>query len=244
MNEKWPRGGRFGHDWPIPGSVTKPFFLSRLASQPEATGVLSPTSPRGTQVDDTMQNVPMPASGVAGVPFGDSVKVPARTSGTPGAQLVYLTAPMTHTVEIAGLPSLRVWLRSSAAAGQGLGQLHVALFAVAVNGQATEFARTHYGFRGLGPRPKLVDFPMTVASYRLAAGTRLMLQVSPTDVATSLLAPTTATLSIVHDAQHPSALRVPFAPVDRKAPRGTPPTGAVFPQDAVAAVCKGLRLPC
>jgi len=235
---------RFERDWPIPGTVTTPFYLSRTVSQPEATGELLSAPPRGAQVGDTMQNVPMSSSGLAGVPFGDSVQPPARTMGTPGAQLVYLTPPMTTPVEIAGLPRLRVWLRSSAAAGQGLGQLHVALFAVGTNGQATEFARVHYGFRGLGPDPKMVDFPITVASFRLPAGTRLMLQISPTDVAASIPARTTASLTIVHDAQHPSALRVPLAPVHRRPPPGVPPTGADFPKDGVAAVCKGLGLPC
>jgi predicted acyl esterase len=234
---------RLEHDWPIPGTTSRTFWLSRTAADAPASGHLTSTAPDAAEVADTLANVPVAASGPSSVPYAPAVSV-GGDRGVPGAELVYLSSPFTRRAEIAGAPMVRLWVRSSNAAGAGQAQLHVALAAVSPSGQVTELARSHRGYRHLGPRAIPVAFPLTVASARLSPGMRLMLEITPTDVAVSVPFATADTATVVHDRAHPSAVQVPFAPVDRRPPPGAPPTGPAFPQDATSAVCAGLGLPC
>lgn len=235
---------RLERDWPVPGTVARTWWLSRAPSDPEANGRLTTSAPRGAEATDTLANMPVAASGPSGLPFaGDSVTV-TSDRGVPDAQLVYLTAPLRRPMEVEGQPTISLWIQSSALTGHGRAQLHVALDVVSPDGTVTEFARDHRGFRDLGAKPVAVGFPLTVSSARLPAGSRLMLQITPTDVAVSLPFATADTVTVLHDARYPAMLRLPLAPINRRAPRGAPPTGPAFPQDAVAAVCKGIGLPC
>jgi predicted acyl esterase len=235
---------RLENYWPVPGTTTHSWFLSRTASDKAANGSLVTGGATGAQAGDVLANLPTAPSGASSTPYADQVKVNTGARGVPYADLRYLSAPVTKAIEVAGLPTVKFWVKSTNTKGHGQAQLHVALYTVTPDGTVTEFARTHRGYRGLGTAPKLVSFPLTVSSVRLAPGSRLMLQITPNDLGESVMFKSADRTTVLHDSAHPSAIQLPLAPVDRKQPPGALPSGPAFPADATGAICKGLGLPC
>jgi predicted acyl esterase len=178
------------------------------------------------------------------VPFANGLAPLSLPPDTPGMSISFMTHPAPETLEIAGLPQVTLWLSSAGAAGEGVGQVHVALSEVMPDGSRFEFARNRRGLTGLGPVPSAVAFPLTVSSHRIDPGNRLMVTITPSDATVTLPFVSADPFFVHHEAAHPSRIVVPLAPVDRVPPAGALPTGPAFPGDAVATICQALGLPC
>ena len=89
-----------------------------------------------------------------------------------------------------------------------------------------------------------VHIPFTVASQRIDPGNRLMLSVTPSDIAISFPVYGADPFYVGYGAGAASSLQIPFVPVNRTPPPGVPPNGAGFTEDPFGAICTGLNLPC
>jgi hypothetical protein len=112
------------------------------------------------------------------------------------------------------------------------------------DGSAHEFSHARIGLTGLGPTPVAVPIPLTITSHRVDAGNRLMLTITPSDVAVAFPARGLDPFYVHHDAGAPSSISMPVVPIDRVAPAGDPPSGAGFTEDPLGAICIALSLPC
>jgi predicted acyl esterase len=175
-------------------------------------------------------------------PFSGELPTVERSERVDGVTLTYLTEPVGNTLEIAGLPALEAWISSSNAAGEGHGQLHVSLAEVTPDGQVTQFARNRIGVWGLGTEPQLVRLDLTVAAWRIDPSNRLMVKIAPADSADVQPSISTDELRIHTGGTYASRLVTGLADPSRLIAPG--PTGPTFPQEAPAAICAGLNLPC
>lgn len=224
---------RLEQEWPIPGTATQTFYLGN--------GTLGAAT--GTGEPDLLRNLPLP-SGPPEAPFVGTIIAANNDDEIPGSRIVYSTAPLAATMEVAGLPSARVYVSSANAASKGSGQLHVGLAELTPEGDAQEFAHGRIGLTGLGPAPVAVDIPLTVSSHRIDKGNRLMLSITSSDVFVIFPDHGTDDYFVHHDAAAPSAIFVPVVPVGRTPPAGAPPSGAGFTEDPLGAICQALHLPC
>jgi len=71
-----------------------------------------------------------------------------------------------------------------------------------------------------------------------------MLPVASSDLFVAFPARGVDAFSVNHEANAPSAITVPFVPVNRVPPPGAPPSGAGFTEDPLGAICTALTLPC
>lgn len=228
--------------WPILGTMGQTLYLSRATADATANGSLAGAVP-ASESPEQLFNVPS-ASSPPGLPFAGALPQVQDPYGTPGTRLVYVTEPLASTTEVTGLPEARVWVSSSNTAGEGAGQIHVALAEVDPSGRVVEFARGRRGARGLGAVAREVVVPLTVSDHRIDAGNRLMLSITPANAGEALPAETADSLFVHHDAQAPSSIRFETAPIDRAPPPGNPPSGAAFAEDPTGSICSALRIPC
>ena len=221
---------RLEHAWPIPGTTTQTLYLG--------DGTLSAT-PGGEP--EPMMNVPYPASPPE-APFVGTLVGVNNDTPFPNARLVYTTAPVAETIEVAGGPLATIYVSSPAPGAEG--QLHIGLSELEPNGSAHEFAHARIGLTDLGPEPVAVNVPLTIAGHRVDAGNRLMLAITSTDMFVTLPARGSDPFFVHHDATAPSTIGLPVVPADRVPPAGNPPSGAGFTEDPLGAICQALSLPC
>ena len=226
---------RLEHEWPIPDTDPGTFSLARGTE-----GSLG-AAPAGDP--DELRNLPVLA-GPPEAPFVGTLVNSNDDTELPGMRLVYATEPFAETAEVTGQPSATIYVSSANAGSRGAGQLHIGLAELAPDGSAHEFSHARIGLTGLGPAPVAVNIPLTVASHRIDAGNRLMLAITPSDVAVAFPASGTDPFYVHHDAAAPSSITIPFVPVDRVPPPGDPPSGAAFTEDPLGAICEALSLPC
>ena len=221
---------RLEHAWPIPATTTQTLYLGEegLSSTPGGEA-------------EQLFNLPYPASPPEAPFVGTLVGVNDDTA-VPNARLVYRTAPLMETIEVAGGPSATIYVSSPAPGAEG--QLHVGLSELEADGSAHEFAHARIGLTDLGPNPVAVAVPLTIAGHRVDAGNRLMLTVTSTDMFVTVPARGLDPFFVHHDIGSPSSIALPLVPVDRVPPAGAPPSGAGFTEDPLGAICQALSLPC
>ncbi|MEX2555492.1 MAG: CocE/NonD family hydrolase C-terminal non-catalytic domain-containing protein [Actinomycetota bacterium] len=224
---------RLEHGWPVPGSATQTFYL--------ANGALTATP--AAAPPEELRNLPVLASPPE-APFIGTIVNTNNDAAIPRMRLVYTTEPLAQTAEFTGQPSATIYVSSANADSEGEGQLHIGLSELAPDGSAHEFSHARIGLTGLGPTPVAVPIALTIASHRVDAGNRLMLTITPSDVAVAFPARGLDAFSVHHDASAPSSISVPVAPIDRVPPAGDPPSGAGFTEDPLGAICIALSLPC
>lgn len=234
--QEWAEGAfRLERDWPVPGSRARSWYLAR-----DAEGTLA-SRPSGEP--DELRNLPTVSSApdVPGVGF----LVPSvQTTEVPGARLVFQTEPFARTAEVTGEPVATIFVSSSNADSAGKGQLNLGLAEIAPDGSVQEFSHARIGLADLGPKPRAVRVPLSIAGHRVDAGSRLMLTITSSDVADAMPAPGVDPFFVHHDARTPSRIAVPFAPIDRRPPAGEPPMGAAYTSDPIGAICAVFGLPC
>ena len=236
--QEWAEGAfRLEHGWPIPGTTSQKLFLARA----DGDGALA-AAPGGDQPDE-LRNLPVVASPPE-VPFANMGVGLDNTDELPNMRLVYMTPPLAETLEITGLPSATIWVSSANTASKGSGQLHVFLSEVGADGSVHAFSQTRIGLADLGPTPVAITLPLTTSAHRVDAGNRLMLSITPSDVGVVIPARGTDPFYVHHSAAAPSSITVPFAPVDRTAPPGEPPSGTAYTDDPIGALCEAFTLPC
>ena len=225
---------RLEHGWPVSGT---PFELHLART---TRGVLA-EAPAGSP--DRLRNLPV----VAGPPEAPFIGTIVNTNNDVeirDLRLVYTTDPLPDTIEVTGQPVLTISVSSANPSSEGTGQLHIGLSELTSDGSAHEFAHGRIGLTGLGGNPVAVVVPLTVASHRIDEGNRLMLAITPSDIAISFPAHGRDPFFVHHDAEAPSTISLPLVPVDRIPPAGDPPSGAGFTEDPLGAICEALNLPC
>lgn len=236
--QEWDAGAfRLEHAWPIPGTTQKTLYLGREGG----AAVLGPSP--GADGADELRNVPVLASPPE-APFLNTAVSVGGAQELPDMRLVYATPPLATTMEVTGQPSATLMVSSANAAGAGEGQLHLFLSELAADGSLKTFSQAVIGLTGLGPTPRAVTIPLTVAAHRVDAGNRLVLAISPSDVAVVIPARGLDPFYVEHGASAPSSITLPSVPVDRVPPAGSPPSGAGFTDDPLGAICTALGLPC
>jgi len=228
---------RLEQEWPIPGTSTQTFYLTRAGSK---GGLAAAPGANGA---DELRNIPL-ALGPPEAPFVGTVVDVNNDRELKDVRLVYRTEPFAQLAEIEGQAFATIYVSSSNAVSRGTGQLHLGLAELSPDGSAHEFAHARIGLRGLGPTPRAIEIPFTVASRRIDPGNRLMLSITPTDVAISFPVYGADPYFVGRGSGTPSSLIVPFVPADRVPPPGNPPSGAAFTDDPLGAICTGLNLPC
>ena len=221
--------------WPIPGTATQTLYLARGSA-----GALGSAS-QGSK--DELRNLPLPA-GPPEAPFVGTIVSANNDREIRDARLVYATSPFASKAEVAGQPVATIYVSSANTSSKGTGQLHIGLSELSPDGSALEFSHARIGLYGLGPSPTAVTIPLTVASQRIDPGNRLMLSIASSDLFVAFPARGIDAFYVHHDANGPSSVTIPFVPVDRVAPPGTPPSGAGFTDDPLGAICTALSLPC
>ncbi len=224
---------RLEHGWPIPGTATQTLYLTKgaLAASP------APAPP------EELRNVPVLASPPE-APFVGTIVNTNNDVAIPRMRLVYATEPVAQSTEFTGQPFATIYVSSANAASNGQGQLHIGLSELAPDGSAHEFSHARIGLTGLGPTPVAVPIALTIASHRVDAGSRLMLTITPSDVAVAFPARGLDAFYVHQDADAPSSISLPIVPIDRVPPDGDPPSGAGFTEDPLGAICLALSLPC
>jgi predicted acyl esterase len=224
---------RLEHGWPVPGTATQTLYL--------ANGALTATP--AAAPPEELRNLPVLASPPE-APFIGTIVNTNNDSAIPRMRLVYTTEPLAQTTEFTGQPSATIYVSSANAASEGEGQLHIGLSELGPDGSAHEFSHARIGLTGLGPTPVAVPIALTIASHRVDAGNRLMLTITPSDVAVAFPARGLDAFYVHHDAGVPSSISLPVVPIDRVPPAGDPPSGAGFTEDPLGAICIALSLPC
>ena len=228
---------RLERSWPIAGTSSRTLFLGRAAGM----GVLA-TAP-GASGADELRNLPVPASPPE-VPFANISVGAGGAQEIPDMRLVYATRPYARTVEITGQPSLSVWVSSANAAGQGAGQLHIFLSELLPDGSLKTFSQAIRGLNDLGPTPRRLTIPLSLASHRVDAGNPLILAIAPSDVAVVMPARGIDPFFIGYGGRTASSLSLPIVPIERRPPPGAPPAGAAYTDDPLGAICTALGIPC
>lgn len=236
--QEWDAGAfRLEPAWPVPGTTQRTFYLGRGGG----AGVLA--SAPGANGEDELRNLPVLASPPE-APFLNTAVSVGGAQELPDMRLVYATEPLAEAIEVTGQPSATVLVSSANAAGQGNGQLHLFLSELAADGSLKSFAQGVRGLTGLGPTPKAITIPLTVAAHRVDVGNRLVLAIAPSDVAVVMPARGLDPFYVGYGAAAPSSITIPIVPIDRVPPPGSPPSGAGFTDDPLGAICAALGLPC
>jgi predicted acyl esterase len=238
ISQEWSSDAfRLERSWPIAGASGRTYYLGR-----DAGGGVLAASPVGSGKDE-LRNVPVVASPPE-VPFANTAVPIGSGQELPDMRLVYATTPLANTIEITGEPTTTFWVSSSNAAAQGVGQLHVFLSEVSPDGSVTTFSQAVRGLRDLGPQPRRVTIPLSLAAHRVDSGNRLVLSIAPSDVLVVIPAHGPDPFFVGYGGATPSSLFIPVVPVNRTPPPGQPPAGAAYTDDPLGAICDALGLPC
>ena len=197
--------------WPPPGYPPQPFYLApdgALAAEPP--GQSAPDAYRYDPADPTPG-----IGGVRMVPRGAGRVENAKLEARPDV-LTYTTAPLDSDVEVIGEVSAQIWFQSSLA----YADVFVRLCDVDPQGKSWNVCD---GLTSVSTAEELANVTVTLwpTAYRFKRGHRIRVQVSsgafpryarnpgtgePRATATRLLS---ATQSVHHDAEHPSAITLP-----------------------------------
>ena len=197
--------------WPPPGYPPQPFYLGpdgALAAEPP--GQSAPDAYRYDPADPTPG-----IGGVRMVPRGAGRVENAKLEARPDV-LTYTTAPLDSDVEVIGEVSAQIWFQSSLA----YADVFVRLCDVDPQGKSWNVCD---GLTSVSTAEELANVTVTLwpTAYRFKRGHRIRVQVSsgafpryarnpgtgePRATATRLLS---ATQSVHHDAEHPSAITLP-----------------------------------
>jgi hypothetical protein len=206
-------------------------------------GGLARTQPSDEQSPDELSFLPA-ISSAPGAPGVDQLWQSASLTPIPGVRLNFLTAPATTTIEITDLPRATLWISSSNEQGHGRGQIHAALYEIGTDGSVTEFSRGTRIVTDLGPTAKPFSLSLTVSDHRIEPGNRLMLSIMASDALKAVPSASGDSIFIHHGQGASSALIVSLAPVGRRAPAGSPPSGSSYTSDPLGAICEAFSLPC
>jgi putative CocE/NonD family hydrolase len=221
--------------WPLPQTKWTTFYLSGPGGSDERKGELTSTAP-GAQRSDTYTYDPaFPAPSLGGHsccgassgPQGPYDQLPVEQRSD---VLVYSSAPLDHDIEVTGPISVRLWAQSSATDTDFTAKVAVVKPGGAVVNLNNGIVRTSFRDSLSDPTPTTPGRPYEYqiqvwpTSYEFRAGDRIRLEISSSDYPqfapnpnTGALfgtdaATQTATQTILHDAQHPSAVTLPVIP--------------------------------
>jgi hypothetical protein len=202
--------------WPPVLRIAPPPPLHLAGDGAAGRGTLGPRDAPAGQAPDTWSGGP---AGAMAAPFTCTGYLP---QGGPLDQrpddaqsLVYTGDPLAEPVLIAGHPAVDLWV----AADRPVAQVAVRLEVVAPDGTSALLAR---GLLNLTRRdsfaepapvvpgePLTVTVPLTVTGARVPAGHRLRVAVAGSAFPVAWPPPAPATLTVFHDAERPSRLRLP-----------------------------------
>ncbi|HTI77766.1 MAG TPA: CocE/NonD family hydrolase [Mycobacterium sp.] len=221
--------------WPLPQTKWTTFYLSGPGRSDERKGELISTAP-GAQPSDTYTYDPaFPAPSLGGHsccgassgPQGPYDQLPVEQRSD---VLVYSSAPLDHDIEVTGPISVRLWAQSSATDTDFTAKVAVVKPGGAVVNLNNGIVRTPFRDSLSDPTPTTPGRPYEYriqvwpTSYEFRAGDRIRLEISSSDYPqfapnpnTGALGGTdavtqTATQTILHDAEHPSAVTLPVIP--------------------------------
>lgn len=221
--------------WPLAQTKWTTFFLSGPGGINARKGQLVPGAP-GAQPPDTYTYDPaFPAPSIGGHSCCSAQSGPQGPyDQTPVEQrsdvLVYRSAPLDHDIEVTGPVTVRLWAQSTATDTDFTAKLTV----VKPDGQAINLndgiLRTSFRDSLSKPtpitpgRPYEYQIQVWPTSYEYKAGDRIGLEISSSDYPQFAPNPNTgapfgadtvtrtATQTILHDAEHPSAVTLPVIP--------------------------------
>jgi putative CocE/NonD family hydrolase len=226
---------RWEDDWPLARAVNTKYFLHSAgkANSLQGDGVLSTSPPRSETGDQYVYDPANPAPTIGGPLCCDSKHLaPGPRDQRPVEArrdvLVYSTPPMSRDLEVTGPVTLEIYAKSSAVDTDFMGKL----VDVWPNGFAQNLTEgvLRARFRDSQEKPELMNpgqiyklnLDMWATSNVFRQGHRLRLEISSSNfprfdrnLNTGLEARNTdhfvsATNSIYHDEQHPSALTLPI----------------------------------
>ena len=179
-------------------------------------GTLTGDPPATNDAPDTWRGGPAgamtaPFTCTGGVPQGG----PLDQRPDDARSLVYTSAPLAAPLLVAGLPAVDLWL----AADRPVAQVAVRLEAVARDGTSALLGRGVLNLTRRAsfadPRPVVpgevmaVTVPLTTTAARIPAGQRLRVGIAGAAFPVAWPPPEPVALSVFHDADRPSRLRLP-----------------------------------
>jgi putative CocE/NonD family hydrolase len=223
--------------WPSVLRIAPPAPLHLGGDGAAGLGTLTAAPPPPDAPPDTWSGGPV---GALAAPFTCTGSAP---QGGPldqrpddAASLLYTGSPLETATLVVGTPVVDLWL----AADRPVAQVAVRLEAVAPDGRSALLAR---GLLNLACRASFADpapvvpgeimavtVPLTVTGARIPAGQRLRVAVSGAAFPVAWPPPAPVTLTLHHDADRPSRLRLPtpagWAPLQEDLGSGTADPGA------------------
>lgn len=212
-NEPKDKQWRSSPTWPLANEKRTDYFLGA-----KTLGTTAPTD--ASAKDDTVvdYNVTMGTTSVSG---------PANPRGVP-----YATEPLTADIRVTGHPVAELWVASTATDGDFIATLQDVGPTGAITGynmhgrlRASHRKEVDPPYNNLGlpyhpfgqndvlpltpGEPTLLRFDLLPISYLFKAGHRIQVTLSFADTATPRITPA-PTVSIYHDAEHPSKIVLPI----------------------------------
>jgi uncharacterized protein len=223
---------RSATSWPLPQTKWTTFYLSGPGGIDERKGELVSTAPAAQPPDTYTYDPAFPAPSLGGHsccgaqsgPQGPYDQLPVEQRSD---VLVYSSAPLEHDTEVTGPISVRLWAQSTATDTDFTAKLTAVKPDGVVINLNNGIVRTSFRDSLSDPTPTTPGRPYEYqiqvwpTSYEFRAGDRIRLEISSsdypqfapnpntgapfgTDVATQ-----TATQTVLHDGEHPSAMTLP-----------------------------------
>lgn len=226
--------------WPLPQTDYQRFYLAGAGDAASRSGQLSTSVPPAGQAPDRYTYDPAnPVPSVGGhsccsAESGPQGPYDQRAVEKRPDVMVYTSKPMDEDTEITGPVSVDLWAASSATDTDFTAKLTVVKPDGAVMNLNNGILRTAFRNSLEHPEPGLPDTPYEYriaiwpTSYLFSAGDRIRLEISSSDYPQFAPNPNTgepfgvsavskpAEQSILHDAEHPSAVILPVIPRDAR----------------------------
>jgi uncharacterized protein len=221
--------------WPLPQTKWTTFYLSGPGGIDERNGQLMSTAPGAQPPDTYIYDPAFPAPSLGGHsccgarsgPQGPYDQLPAEQRSD---VLVYSSAPLEHDTEMTGPISVRLWAQSTATDTDFTAKLTAVKPDGAVVNLNNGIVRTSFRDSLSDPtpitpgRPYEYQIQVWPTSYEFRTGDRIRLEISSSDYPQFAPNPNTgapfgtdtatqsATQTILHDGEHPSAVTLPVIP--------------------------------
>jgi putative CocE/NonD family hydrolase len=229
--DKWKSAA----SWPLPQTKWTTFYLSGPGGIEDRKGELTTAPPAAQQPDVYTYDPAFPAPSLGGHSCCDAQSGPQGPyDQTPVEQrsdvLVYTSSQLDHDTEVTGPISVRLWAQSTAPDTDFTAKVAVVKPDGEVINLNNGIVRTSFRDSLAQPTPTTPDHPYEYriqvwpTSYEFGKGDRIRLEISSSDYPQFAPNPNTgapfgtdaatrpASQTILHDAQHPSAVTLPEIP--------------------------------
>nr|WP_232004995.1 CocE/NonD family hydrolase [Mycobacterium sp. ACS1612] len=229
--DKW----KSATSWPLPQTKWTTFYLSGSGGIQDRKGELTTAAPAAQPPDVYTYDPAFPAPSLGGHsccaahsgPQGPYDQTPVEQRSD---VLIYTSAQLDHNMEVTGPISVRLWAQSTATDTDFTAKVAVVKPDGEVINLNNGIVRTSFRDSLAQPTPMTPDHPYEYriqvwpTSYEYGKGDRIRLEISSSDYPQFAPNPNTgaafgtdavtrrATQTILHDAQHPTAVTLPVIP--------------------------------